>query len=361
MKTIAKIATALLVVGVGAAIYISVNEQIEIRNTEHVRGISGSEKIPFFRDAETVDLLARKPYQIDAAVEKAGSREIATYDLNTYDFAFPAGVPAAAKIQSEHNIRKAIDVYHSPMVIASWKPVAEVLMMNGVVEQRDGVHYVVDMKKLLKLIVEKTRWNELTGSEKYPANKSILVTTTDVRKSNSAAMYLSLASYVLNDERTLHEREQADVILEDLSSIFLRQGFTESSSAVPFQSYLTMGPGKSPMVMIYEAQFIEELFKENSAITDDMVLLYPQPTIYSKHVLIPLSPEGEALGNALANDEDIQKVAVRYGMRPKNIALFNEYIAQSTFSAPSTLYNVIDPPSFEILEYMITRIEQDYQ
>jgi hypothetical protein len=70
-------------------------------------------------------------------------------------------------------------------------------------------------------------------------------------------MYLALASYVLNDNNVVQNEIQADVILPLLSELFLRQGFSENSSAAPFDDYLLMGMGKAPMVMIYEQQFIQ--------------------------------------------------------------------------------------------------------
>ncbi|MGL6261478.1 hypothetical protein [Vibrio sp. WXL103] len=354
MKIAAKITTALLVIGVGAAIYMSADEQSAKRNTVEVRGVSGSEKLPFFRDEETTDLLAKQ--QVSARVESAGSREIANYDLANYDFAFPAGSPAAQKIREEHNIRNAINAFHSPMVIASWEPIAEVLINNGIVEKKPAGYYALDMNKLFELIISRTRWNELEDSEAFPVNKSILVTTTDVSRSNSAAMYLSLASYILNDSQVVQNRGQADKQLDELKALFARQGFTEQSSAIPFQSYLNMGPGAVSMLMMYESQFIEEMVKPNSALTDDMVLLYPEPTIFSRHVFLPLSPEGERLGQALVDDEDIQRMAVRYGMRPQNVALFREFIAENDVTIPSQLFNVIEPPTFELLEYMIDSV-----
>ena len=66
------------------------------------------------------------------------------------------------------------------------------------------------------------------------------MTTTDVRKSNSAAMYLSLLSYVANDDNVVEDRATAQAVAEKLAPLFLRQGFQESSSASPFTDYATM-------------------------------------------------------------------------------------------------------------------------
>jgi hypothetical protein len=42
------------------------------------------------------------------------------------------------------------------------------------------------------------RWNELKDNAAFQAGKSVLINSTDVRKSNRAAMYLALASYIVN-------------------------------------------------------------------------------------------------------------------------------------------------------------------
>jgi len=47
--------------------------------------------------------------------EKAGSRQIATsHDLSKYDFAFPAGVPAAEKVRREAGVNKSYEPFLPP-------------------------------------------------------------------------------------------------------------------------------------------------------------------------------------------------------------------------------------------------------
>jgi hypothetical protein len=139
---------------------------------------------------------------------KAGSREIATkFDLKDYDFAFPAGVPAAKNIRRETNIAKSYSVFFTPMTIASWKRIVKILETNDIARQKEGVYYVIDMARLLNLVKERKRWNELPSSESFPVGRAVLVNSTDVRKSNSAAMYLSLASYVYNGSNVVTNNE----------------------------------------------------------------------------------------------------------------------------------------------------------
>lgn len=362
-RLLAPLLTLLLLIGVGAAIYVSVTDQAntkaateQVQTLHAIRGVIGSEKDDFFRDPETVAALAKAPWNLKVTVEKSGSREIATIPqlATKYDFVFPAGVSAAEKIKRDQAISKSVQPFFTPVVIASWKPIADILIRNHIVKKRGDTYYVVDMVALFDLIINEKRWTDLIGSDQYPANKSILVATTDVRTSNSAAMYLALASYILNNNAIVQNEAQIAPLASKLASLFSRQGFAENSTEIPFQDYLTMGMGKSPLVMIYEAQFLREANKKDgSAITADMVLLYPEPTLFTKHVFIPFNAEAEKLAEALVNDKTLQQIAVQHGLRTANAGLL---VKGSKLIAPPALVNVIDAPSYEMLEAMINQI-----
>ncbi len=358
-KFLAPILSLMLLAGVGMALYFSASEQFALHKQEELRGLVGSEKIPFFSDPEVIAALERNGLKV--SVEKAGSRQIALRpDLKEYDFVFPAGVPAAEKIKREQHIHSSHAAFFTPMTVASWKIIADILITNDIVEKRNKVNYIVDMEKLLDIIVARKRWAELQGSEQYAVNKGVLVTTTDIRKSNSAAMYLALASFILNENSTVTSDAAINELLSKLSSLFLRQGYTESSSAAPYNDYLIMGPGKSPLVMIYEAQFLHDAALPDSVLRDDMVLLYPEPTIFTKHILIPVTEKGEKLAQALTQDEELQLLVIKHGFRNNNSRAFSEFIKQHDLAVPDTLVKVVEPPSYEILEHMIQLIEQQY-
>jgi hypothetical protein len=349
---------AVLVLGVGAAIFLSARQQITLRQVVTVRGLIGSEKEPFFQDARVIQALKKNGFVVQ--YEKAGSRSIATsYDLSKYDFGFPAGIPSAEKLHQEAKNSKAYDVFFTPMAIASWKPIVQILEANGVAKNQGG-YYTLDMKKYLDLVSNNKRWSDLIQNSAYPVNKSVLIVSTDVRKSNSAAMYLSLASYVANDNNVVQSDAEIQKIQPLMESLFLKQGFTEYSSEVPFQDFLVMGMGKAPMVMIYEAQYISQAAQTNG-ITDQMVLMYPEPTIYSKHVFVSLSANGERLGALLQSDAELKRLAVEYGFRNTDQAYFKQFTQSHQIKIPDSLVNVVDPPSYEILEKMIQQIELKYK
>lgn len=356
---------AVLAVGVGAAIYVSYGRSAAEKSEREaaaamvdVKGMIGSEKESFFADPKVIALLAAKGLRV--TVDKVGSREIASRDFKGYDFGFPAGAPAAISLQKKSGAKQVFPTFFTPMAVASWKLLVPVLENEGIVKKSEDAYYIVDIKRLLALSEQGMRWRDLKNNTAFSTGKSILISSTDVRKSNSGAMYLALASYVANDNNVVDNAEQAAKVLPFVTSLFLRQGLQESSSAGPFEDYATMGVGKAPLVMIYESQFLEYQSKR-AAPNLDMVLLYPQPTIYTKHILVPFSDNGRRLGEALSGDTGLQKMAAQYGYRTATPEHFTDFLKTHGLQAPTALVDVIDPPSYEILERMIEAIELKFK
>src|SRR5438477_644510 len=159
--------------------------------------------------------------------------------------------------------------------------VAGVGIAIGVAARQNGF-ITLDVAKYLDLLRRNVHWTELKGSSAYPVDKTVVITSADVRSANSAAMYLGLASYVANGDNTVENRVQARRILPLMTQLFLKQGFVASTSDEPFDDYLTIGIGKSPLVMIYEAQFVARAAAHDGSIRPEMELMYPSPTVLSK-------------------------------------------------------------------------------
>jgi hypothetical protein len=347
---------ALLAVGVLVAIVISYTQSHSSPATHltTVRGVIGSEKLPFFQDSGVIAEFHSRGY--DVQVDTAGSRQIATsVDLSKYDFAFPAGEPAAVKIQKDHHATATYIPFYTPMAIATFTTIVDLLKSMGVVTTSGGAQ-VLDMKAFLALVAQNKRWTDIPNNTTYPAGKSIIITSTDPTTSNSAAMYLSIASYVANGNNVVQDQTQAQAVLPAVAPLFTRQGFTLSSTEAPFQDYLTIGIGKDPMVMIYEAQFVASLAAKNGSIAGTRTMIYPTPTVFSKHTLVPLNTKGDAIGKLLVSDPKLQSLAVKYGFRTSDSAAFNKYLTDRGVTPPSPPVNVIDPPTYDNLEALITGI-----
>lgn len=366
-RRIIGIAVLLAVVVVGVLTFMGNKNKAEAiagkpdsSNVVTLRGVIGSEKKAFFDDPRVQAVFAENG--LDVKVETAGSRDIANTDLSKYDFAFPSSAPAAQKITDKVKPRTIYSPFYSPMAIASYKPVMELLAKNGVASQNEQGVWHVNMSAYLKLVTDGTKWKELTGAAAlYNSPRSVLINSTDIRKSNSAAMYLALASFSLNNDFPVSTDPQVEKVLPVASKMFLAQGYSESSSDDPFQNYLSQGMGAVPMVMIYESQYVGEAINDPKRITDQMVLAYPDPTVFSKHTLIPITDKVDKLGALLGSDPKLIELIADYGFRPSsNAAVFNQATTDSKVAVEKNFINIADAPSYEMLENMLTKISALY-
>jgi len=350
-----------LIVGVGIGIATSIHlggsSGSPAPQVVTLNGLIGSEKAPFFADQRVKDALLKGGFIVN--VQTAGSRQIAQADLSNEDFAFPAGIPAGSEIKNSHPGSTTYQPFYTPMAIATWKPIVDLLEQAGVAHQRTG-YVALDMDGFVKMAQKGTRWTDLVGNTTYPVNKSILISSTDPRTSNSAAMYLSLASYCANNDNIVQSDADVATVMPIVSPLFLKQGFVDSSTEEPFDDYLVQGMGKSPMVMIYESQFVARAAANDGSITSDMVLMYPEPTIYSKHTFVALDDNARRLGDYLTNDPGMRELATEFGFRTIDAAGFQTFVKAHNLSVPDSFVDVIDPPTYETLEKMITNLEQQY-
>ncbi|MFX0578147.1 three-helix bundle dimerization domain-containing protein [Nocardia nepalensis] len=320
-----------------------------------VHGVVGSEKMAFFEDSRVVEALARKGVQV--AVDPAGSRQIATsIDLGKYDFAFPSSAPAAERIQRARNISTKYTPFSSPMAIATFQPIADLLTAAGVL--RPGPAPTFDIARYLELVRNDVEWDKLPGNTVYPVHKNILVSTTDPRTSNSAAMYLAIASHVANDNTIVQGPAAEQAVLPTLSRLFVRQGYTENSTEGPFREYLSAGMGPTPMVWIYEAQFVEASVR--GQLKPGMVLTYPSPTVLSQHTLVPLTASGDRIGRLLATDPDLQRLAAEHGFRTSDPTQFTKVTADNHVPVATDLIDMIDTPTNDTLEHLLDGVTKSY-
>ena len=344
-----------LVLGVGYAIWQSGQKKLLSDAVQQINLVSGSESVPYLSDPRVAAALLKNGIRL--TIQKSGSREMAQRnDLKQFDAAFPGGVPAAEKIKAATGAKQSIATFFTPMVIASWRPLVPVLEANGLVAKRGDNWFLVDMGKLMQLMEAGTRWRDLKDNPNFAVSKSLLVLTTDVRKSNSAAQYLALTSWIANGGNVVTTDAEIEKILPRLTPLFLKQGYQENTSSGPFENYLAMGMGAVPLVMVYESQFFEAALRDNT-LSQDMVLLYPEPTVYSKRIVVPFNAKGEKLGQLLSTDPELQSLAAEYGMRGSDPKLLAAALSAKKLPAAPQLNDVVEAPTFEILEKMIQHIE----
>lgn len=331
-----------------------------------VHGVIGSEKESLFADPEAKEIFAR--HGLDVQVTTSGSWAMAERaDLAQADFASPSSEVAAAHLTDVHGdaVLSTSTPFYSPLAIATGSTVLDVLAANGLAEQRDGVWYL-DMAAYLDAVASGRRWTDLAGSEAYPSSRNVMITTTDVRSSNSALMYLGLASYVLNGNAVITSEDAArEQAATSLARLFLDQGYSQSSSAGPWESFLSKGPMNQPLTLIYESQYLEAQMNEPTRVTSEMRICYPDPTIFSDHVVVAFSEAGQRVQDVLDNDPDMARVIARHGFRVNgaNSGAFSEQVSEAGltgYAADGTFIDVAQAPSYEVADAMLQTIEALY-
>ena len=326
-----------------------------------LQGVISLDVETFFKDPRVLKVLAAKRMPVN--VVRVGSREMAAKVVAeaSPDFFFPSGVVAANQVVDaarKANIPAAqVSPFFTPMVIASWEPIAKILVANGMAKAMGPKVYGVDMVKLTQAMLAKTKWKDLKEAGAYDVGRSVLVSTTDLRRSNSGAMYLALTSQALTGD-VVTDRATAQSTALKLAELFKRQGYQENYVNGNFDDYVAIGIGKTPMAFIYENQLVAYALAKKG-VGEGMVLLYPLPTIVNKVVFVSLNERAKALGELLASDAELQGIAVEYGFRIADSDRFVSTIKPTGLAVEPRVTQVVDPPSFEIMAEMIDTVAKE--
>ncbi|MEX8505156.1 extracellular solute-binding protein [Leptothrix ochracea] len=339
-----------------------VQQAADIAATVTLKGLIAVDVEGYFKDERVTRLLAAKHIVVN--VTRVGSRDMAAKVVaggTGPDFLFSSGVVAANQIvdaaaQARLSATQ-ITPFHSPTVIASWEPIAKILVANGLAKALSPKVYSVDMAQLTQLMLARKKWKDLKGAEAYPVSRSVLVSTTDLRRSNSGALWLALTSYALNGD-VVSDRPTAQQLAQKLAELFKRQGYQENYVNGNFDDYVAIGLGKTPMAFIYENQLVAYALAKQG-VGADMVLIYPQPTIVNKEVFVALNERAKALGELLASDAELQGLAVQYGFRIADTERFVAAVKPTGLAVEPRLTQVVDPPAYSLMAEMIETVAKE--
>jgi hypothetical protein len=293
-----------------------------------VKGIMASKNV-FFDDEEVKRLLRAHDIQVEVTVR--GSREVALevigQETEQYDFAFPSGQPAADLIINDRRRKaayhRAVGLFSSPIVFASYREYARTLAAAGVAAPLDSgpensFHYVLDMDAFLELGEGGRTWNDI-GIERYDIKNGnrVLAHTPGVCRSNSAATYLSLVAFVRNGGNPPQSEVEANLLAEQLQPLITATGMPEAEL---FRSYLTPeGKSRGPVIVVYEHQYLAyqiDRKKVTGKLDADRVLLYPEHEFQTDPTYISLKQgPGDKLARLLEEDPLLRQRMMELGFR----------------------------------------------
>lgn len=309
-------AVAVALVG-GVVLGVAGAHTSPLKPVVEVRGFGGS-KARFFEDPVVREILLR--HNMRVVVSDLGSRQAAralenalATDSGSVDFVFSSTQASAdqtkdviaARGEPPPDSRK---VFTSPLVLASYRPYAELLEANGIAAQLSGAesrYYTVDLAKFLDLGVGRTTWAELSehpsvgADAAIPSRKIVLAQTTDMCTSSGGGTFAGLVAWQLNGNAVVQNAAEADRIAAASASLLREQGQPLTS---PFEQYTSpQGPDIAPITYLYEHQYLEHQ-TNLGAPDDDLVLLYPDVIASSEPDFIARTEQGRALADLLTDE-----------------------------------------------------------
>ena len=351
-KIVGGIILLLVIIVIIAFQFVNVNKPEEIT----VSGYLGGEKEGLMQDEEVKKILKDK-YGITVEYTKAGSIEMIEQDSSDKDYLFPSSQTALELFNQTKSdkLYKSEIVFNSPIVIYTWKPIAEALINNGIVEEKDNLYYIANTSALIKLVTDKKKWSDIGVNDLYGY---VTIQSTDPNKSNSGNMFAGLVANIMNNE-TVVDSNSVDTILPNLKDFFGKIGYMEHSSGDLFEQYLKTGMGAKPMIAGYENQMIEfaiENPNDWNMVKEQVAVLYPEPTVWSSHPLIALNEKGAKLIEAM-QDEEIQKIAwEKHGFRTGVNGTINTEI-EGFYGIPKNINAVIQMPNPDTMQKIMDGIK----
>jgi hypothetical protein len=272
-----------------------------------IDGYLGGEKSGLFDDERFTGIMLKK-YAVSIHYKKAGSIDMVSAPLDGMDYLFPSNYTALELYKQKYGsaYKRAEVVFNSPVVLYARKPVSDAFKKQGWIRTEEETEYI-DLVKLIDAVLADTAWSAIGLDELYG---NIYVLSTDPLKSNSGNMFAGLVANMLGGGEVA-TGESLALNGRELKRFFDKLGYLESSSADLFNSFLKTGIGAKPVIVGYESQILEfsaEHPAEWNYVKDDIVVLYPEPTVWSAHPFIALTENGDRVIDALL-EEEIQVLA----------------------------------------------------
>lgn len=327
-----------------------------LAQTYELTGFVGSEKANYLENPDVQrQLLSR--YGIDVNYRKAGSIEMIDLDHSEMDYLWPSSRVASELFKTRGGEGRRSEItFFSPIVFYSWTQVTEKLIDAGLVSRVDNSYYVIDLPQVIDAIAGNRTWADI-GVDFLRG--PITVLSTDPTQSNSGNLFAGLVANVLNSETVVSPQTLPSVLNATLD-VFRRQGLMEHSTGTLFERYLTVGMGQFPLIVGYENQIVEFRLQNPDAwqrYSEHITILYPQPTVYSEHVLIALTDDGERLVEAFLDPQDDTLLRLAWEQHGFRGGLGNDPSALGIDGIAASLTQITQMPTPEVMETIIRALD----
>jgi len=245
---------------------------------------------------------------------------------------------------------------NTPIVIYSWKEVVNALIDENIVTLTDGVYYITDMDKLINYILSNKKWSDIGLNDLYG---NINIASTDPVSSSPGATYYGLLLSILGggsiNDQTLENN------LVKLKSFYQKSGYMNNTPADLFERYLKTGMGGEPMIVDYEKSIIDFANSNPtgfSQVKDEIVVLYPKPTIWNSHCLMYFTENGKKLYTAFEDPEIAAIAWEKYGFRT-GITGGNYDVSKIGIGIPKTINSTVSSLKMDYYNKLIDYLKEN--
>lgn len=291
----------------GAGDTAAVKQEIET-----VRIFYGIEKRGLLKDLEFQDILRKKHGLVINGTKTEGAE--LPDDLQGVDGFWPSAEVPARQFEKQHPDlpHKTKNIFNTPLVLYSWPQITDMLIKEGIAEERENLYIVKDIKKLLNMRTQ--NWESFRlGRQKGP----ITIQFANPDKDSAGFLTAALIARVLKEENPPDNAEETPY-LPVIQKIYPQPHKLEDAADTLFNRYIRQGQGPFPLISGFEYQLIEfyQTYPDyQEKITSRVRMLILEPAVLGAHPFIALTEKGENLLAAL-QDTDVQQLAwQKHGFR----------------------------------------------
>jgi hypothetical protein len=319
-----------------------------------INGYIGSEKEGFLLNPE-VQRLLKDRYNITVQFTKIGSLDMVKpeTDLTGRDYLWPGNQVAFAIYRDRGGrFQRVENIFSSPLVFFSWSDVVDGLAKNGVARQRGDAWYL-DLAAFIRNNTAGKTWSDY-GVSGLSGRASVV--STDPSRSSSGGLFAALLASQYAGGDTVVSDASIERVIPQLTDYYRRLGYLERTSRDLFDQYLRIGKAGYPLIADYEAElieFVEANKSQSEALRNRLRVVYPEPTMYTTHPLIALTPNGVRLADALL-DKDIQRIAWEsHGWRAGAAGVTDNPAVARSLGLAETIESSIPQPTPFVLNRII--------
>lgn len=273
----------------------------------------GSEDLAFFGDPRVVAEFKKQGLQVNATAG-LGSVDLALrLNPKGYDAFFLSSQVLADVAENRLGPHPEYVPFSTQLEVFTWKPLLPFLRQLGIVNSAGQF----DILQYLNVVRNGTTWRQIPGNTWYANPNQVLVRTTDPGKSNSGAMFISAAGYVLytqaQHKSMNYGLQWISAVSPEIGQLISKEGEMPETTNEEYLDYRRGGENGAPLALGYQAEFqgiqppaVGELPLAAVALPLD----YP---IACDHVVFALTGLGQRVGKLLASDPVLLQLAQQYG------------------------------------------------